>query len=653
MLSIAPLSAGHQKYFSRLSGPDYYLSGGEPEGRWFGAGAKALGLKGIVSGRDLDDLFRGFYQGKPLVQNAGKDNRQCGWDLCFSMPKSASVAFALFPELREGIRKCQEDSVKYALSEVERTILFSRKGKGGREHVPAKMVGALYEHCCSRAGDPQPHTHALVIGVGVQDDGTRALISKPLYDHKMRIGALYRSKLAELFEQRLGFKCKTVGTWFEIEGIPKELCDLFSTRRKEIVAKLDELGLESASAAAFATLDTRKAKTLVPPRAELFQKWQEQARGFDLDINNVTSRAPENTPTQQPELNCAENKAQERDLKKESLSKRRADRPEAIRVDPDMDYPFVPIEFPKTAKRDHQTKSHSREHAKNNAKKRHEHKAAIKDAKKQKLKRHVDAIQRRCSIWDISSLYASQVIRKYSQPRTALQATVDFHATQFKRAAQKKKTAKINPSIIKRQVRHFLNSHDAETVRAIASNHGAIQVLNINNSDKEHLILKACNEIWEKAQIDVWGFSLFRRGATRLQDETGIRSHCFRAFEGMRHPSPSYRVKFAIRELVRQALFNHGFKLKRLNTKDKILVINDAHHLNFDQMNELLGAIKKNEGRVLLVGSADLREGKPSTAFGHVAYRVCRNDNLQVRKNYFCHKSIETRTQENERNELW
>ena len=60
MLTIGALSLGHQKYFTELVNPEYYLAGGEPEGHWFGKGAEALGLKGKVTRHDLNKLLQGY-----------------------------------------------------------------------------------------------------------------------------------------------------------------------------------------------------------------------------------------------------------------------------------------------------------------------------------------------------------------------------------------------------------------------------------------------------------------------------------------------------------------------------------------------------------------------------------------------------------------
>ena len=89
MLSIGAMKSGQESYYQNLAREDYFLVGGEPPGRWLGRGAAALGLTGKIDSNELSALFRGYSPaGKKLVQNAGKENRQPGWDLTFSAPKS-------------------------------------------------------------------------------------------------------------------------------------------------------------------------------------------------------------------------------------------------------------------------------------------------------------------------------------------------------------------------------------------------------------------------------------------------------------------------------------------------------------------------------------------------------------------------------------
>ena len=79
MLSIGKMAAGQDQYYLNLARDDYYLSGGEPPGRWWGRGASSLGCVGRVLPEDLKSVFAGFSPaGDKLVQNAGRENRRPG-----------------------------------------------------------------------------------------------------------------------------------------------------------------------------------------------------------------------------------------------------------------------------------------------------------------------------------------------------------------------------------------------------------------------------------------------------------------------------------------------------------------------------------------------------------------------------------------------
>ncbi|WP_428305419.1 MobF family relaxase [Lacipirellula sp.] len=307
MLSIGAMKAGQSDYYTNLAREDYYLTGGEPEGRWDGSGAKALGLSGIVTKNELSRLFEGFSsEGIPLVQNAGKSNRQSGWDLTFSAPKSVSFLWSQLDQRRqEEIQIAHQKAVAAAINYLERHRAFSRIGKAGAERIPANLVVALFEHSCSRAFDMQLHTHALVLNLGIDDNGVaRSILSSPIYQSKMLVGAFYRCELASQIRERLGLDLERPRSrygkvaWFEVTGISAKILAHFSKRREAILKELNERGLESASAAAFAALGTREPKTIVPPRSELHARWKAEGRELGFE--------PEQLATQTQKLSLPE-----------------------------------------------------------------------------------------------------------------------------------------------------------------------------------------------------------------------------------------------------------------------------------------------------------------------------------------------------------
>jgi Ti-type conjugative transfer relaxase TraA len=318
MLSIsAPLSgAGQGDYYLDLAREDYYLKGGEPPGGWFGKGASDLGLFGEVKREDLHRSLLGFdCYDNPLVQNAGSDVRQSGWDLTFSAPKSVSVVWSQgSEEVRSGIQQAHDQAVKKALSYLEDHATVSRRGKEGRIKEPVGMTAALFQHGTSRAQEPQLHTHAVVMNLAVRSDGTTGTIeSRGFFAHKMAAGALYRAELSAQLEKNLGLQSHRERGWFELSGVSESLSKEFSSRREAVEERLKELGVSTAKASAVAALDTREVKASVS-RSKLFEEWHEAGKRHGFESKEV-----EALRRQEPVIRDPEKERQE--IQKEVLTK--------------------------------------------------------------------------------------------------------------------------------------------------------------------------------------------------------------------------------------------------------------------------------------------------------------------------------------------
>jgi conjugative relaxase-like TrwC/TraI family protein len=267
-------------YYLELAREDYYLAGGEPPGTWLGEGAERFGLTGQVTREELHNLLEGYSAdgGTPLVKNAGKEDRQAGWDLTFSAPKSVSVAWSQSEgDQRSAFQEAHKIAVEKALSYLESEAAITRLGAGGVHRERAGLVIATFEHSTSRAQDPALHTHALVLNLGIREDGgTGTIESRHLYQHKMAAGALYRAELAYQIERdpRLGLQAERKQSWFELKGVSEDLKEEFSKRRKEVEGELVAQGFEGAKAAKVAALNTRSTKEHVS-RDVLFSQWRE------------------------------------------------------------------------------------------------------------------------------------------------------------------------------------------------------------------------------------------------------------------------------------------------------------------------------------------------------------------------------------------
>lgn len=294
MLSIGKIG-GNGGYYLDLAQEGYYLNGGEPLGRWWGRGAETLVGLGHVQRDELRAFLEGYSpDGEALIQGAGRQNHQRGWDLTFSAPKSVSVLWSQGDErTRMVIQDAHYQAVAAGMTFIQEEAAFTRRGKGGHLLERAGLIVATFEHGTSRALDPQLHTHCLVMNVGLRDDGTTGtILSKPFYEAKMTAGALYRAELANQLEKRLGCRCEREeeGTSFRIARVPQAVCEEFSTRREQIVQKLKAFGAESASAAAVAAWETRRKKEDTPPRAALFVEWKEIGDAFGFRPEHALRR---------------------------------------------------------------------------------------------------------------------------------------------------------------------------------------------------------------------------------------------------------------------------------------------------------------------------------------------------------------------------
>ena len=292
MLSIAAMTGGQEAYYTDLAREDYYLNGGEPLGLWFGEGAEKLSLTGKVTREALSALFRGFSptEDQKLVQNAGQEKRQPGWDLTFSAPKSVSTLWSQAPdEVRSAIQRIHLAAVQTALGYLQEAAGITRRGHDGAEAERAGLIMALFEHGTSRAQEPQLHTHCLVINASSRADGTwGAIRSHDLYAHKMTAGALYRAEFAYRLVHDLGLAVQQERKWFEIKGVSQKLMERFSTRRQEIEANLGTDRLHDARAAARAALNTREVKKHVA-RSELIEHWKHLGQELGFSSREVTA----------------------------------------------------------------------------------------------------------------------------------------------------------------------------------------------------------------------------------------------------------------------------------------------------------------------------------------------------------------------------
>lgn len=284
--SIAPVVGAD--YHLQGDTSDYHQRGSMRLGEWYGSGATELGYVGPVEAVQFRRAINGLSSNgdRSLVQVQIGKERQPGWDLTYSAPKSISVLWSRLDSVgRSLIEDIVLRAVKRAIDYIDVEALKTRRGSMGGYIESANGVYALFPHATSRALDPQLHVHAVAVNLCVRQDGTTGTIrSRDLYWHKMAAGALFRAELAHLLSSELGLSIVPHQWNFRIDGVSEALCREFSKRRLEIERLAKEEGWSSAKKMARLAVISRTAKRNVS-LDECFVAWGEvsDAHGFSKD----------------------------------------------------------------------------------------------------------------------------------------------------------------------------------------------------------------------------------------------------------------------------------------------------------------------------------------------------------------------------------
>jgi conjugative relaxase-like TrwC/TraI family protein len=229
---------------------------------------------------------RSLASGAPLEQTVGRSSPQG----------------AVGEQVRQAHRVAVGEALAYLELNCTSALRGHHRGDGTDTRVPTDgLIGAAFEHRSSRCGDPQLHTHVVVANLLHGVDGRwSAVNSHEIYTHARTAGFVYQAVLRGELTRRLGVTWTPVRNGqAEIIGLPPMLLRLFSKRRQQIEARLDQLGLDSPAAAQAATLDTRPAKPPAPdqrPGARTGQpdeqlglqaRWRQEAAAAGYDPHRL------------------------------------------------------------------------------------------------------------------------------------------------------------------------------------------------------------------------------------------------------------------------------------------------------------------------------------------------------------------------------
>lgn len=207
------------------------------------------------------------------------------------------------PQIATDIAEAHRAAVRAALTFLDGHAAMSRKGVDGVTPIhTAGFAAAIFDHRTSRAGDPQLHSHALVVNkLRCADGAWRTIDGHEIYHHKKAAGALYQAGLRAELTRRLGvaFEPPNAHGQAEVAGIPAELIATWSKRARQVAADAAptlaefaaELGRdltsgERAKVVKTSVLKTRPTKAHTEPGV-LQDRWRAEAAARGWTANRL------------------------------------------------------------------------------------------------------------------------------------------------------------------------------------------------------------------------------------------------------------------------------------------------------------------------------------------------------------------------------
>ena len=281
---IQSLSAEQAKEYhtDELTHSGYYLDDQELKGSFHGRIAGRLGIAGEVDKKTFDALCDNIHPvtyGNLTPRTAL--NRTVGYDINFHCPKSVSVLHVLSND--DHILEAFRCSVHATMRDIE-ADMQTRVRKGGKDEDrrTGELLWADFLHQTARPvkdAEPDPHLHCHCYTFNVTwDEVEQQYKAGQFRDIKRDMpyyAARFHKRLADaLMEQ--GYRICRTGKFFEVEGVPQQVIDLFSKRTNEIGQIAREQGITDAK-----VLDQLGARTRVKKKkhlsmTELKQEWRNQ-----------------------------------------------------------------------------------------------------------------------------------------------------------------------------------------------------------------------------------------------------------------------------------------------------------------------------------------------------------------------------------------
>lgn len=261
----------------------YYAEAGTPPGRWLGSGLPALAVGRIGAGSRVSeaqlelllgmgrDPGTGTALGRAYPEYAASEagveppnahtspptrrRAVAGYDFTFSLPKSASVLWAVADANTQAtIAAAHHKAIDDVLAFMESKLAVTRAGEAGRDGAVAQvevagLVAAAFDHFDSRVGDPQLHTHVVVSNKvqTVFDGKWRSLDGRPLHAATVALSELHAAVFADHLSRALGVRWEhrereaDRNSVWAIATVPEHLVAEFSSRSRHIDIEKDRL----------------------------------------------------------------------------------------------------------------------------------------------------------------------------------------------------------------------------------------------------------------------------------------------------------------------------------------------------------------------------------------------------------------------------
>jgi conjugative relaxase-like TrwC/TraI family protein len=282
MINCTNVAAGQAESYYRV---DDYYSNENPPAAWSGKAVAVLGLEEANAARDFGDLLRGKLPDGSEIPGGAGGKRRAGTDVTISAPKSVSIAALVNGDQR--VINAHNLAVERALQEVEKRIQAREVIDGQTKAVTTgNMIARTVLHDTSRTGDPNLHTHCVIINATQTEDGRwKAIENREIFRMQRELDMIYKSELA-LALADAGYQLRSTKNGFELAQIDERLIAEFSKRKDAIDQALADRGTSREGASAEerekAALNTRDRKIHFD-RAQLAQIWRERGQALGLD----------------------------------------------------------------------------------------------------------------------------------------------------------------------------------------------------------------------------------------------------------------------------------------------------------------------------------------------------------------------------------